>query len=85
MIHVADTFRDEPAEPGIETLLGGDEGASIVDSLFAMPDETELEAEAGAVGRAMHDRLQTRLAAKMRRLIERVEDREIGADRQDAA
>lgn len=55
-------------DAGIDALLAGGETASIVDGLFALSDN-----DAAAVpdpwGRLVHDRLQARLAERMRREI----------------
>lgn len=63
-----------PLDLEIETLLSLDASTSIVDSLFGLPDEEKLEAEAGMFGRAVHDRLQARIAEKMRRTIDPVSE-----------
>lgn len=61
-------------ETKIEALLSFEPTSSIVDSLLALPDEEELKSEAGSFGRVVHDRLQARLAQKMRAAIEGDED-----------
>ena len=60
-------------EPVIEALLARDEQTSIVDGLFALPESGTADAR-DEWSRAVHDRLQARLAARMRRMIEAADD-----------
>lgn len=62
--------RITPTEPeaAIDALLARDEQASIVDGLFALPGSGAAPAP-DPWSRVVHDRLQARLAARMRRVI----------------